>query len=230
MKMTVRSPFAGKPATWQVNDRNGNPSFHVEPRILTPFRAMAVSFLSTVGTIAGIGYGLLSVANADNPDAGMLATAIIVPLIGGVLLRQTLNSLFRKRVRLMLTAQRFSVRTFFGWKHYDRELPHRFALLPHDWLQAEQASNEYRMQQAQLARKPLRKQRWYADSFHVSFDYLGQRNDIMTVYGPKEAVAIATRLKACDDVLDAFARRGQGTPLTPADEWGEQPGAIPETV
>lgn len=86
------------------------------------------------------------------------------------------------------------------------------------------------MQQAQITRKPIRKQRWYANSFHVSFDYLGQRNDIMTVYGQKEAVAIATRLKACDDVLDALARRGQGTPLTPADEWGDQPGAIPETA
>ena len=43
-------------------------------------------------------------------------------------------------------------------------------------------------------------------------------------------MAIVTRLNACDSVLDALARRGQGTPLTPADEWGDQPGAIPETV
>ena len=230
MKMTVRSPFAGKPATWQVNDRHGNPAFHVEPRILTPFRAMMVNFLTSVGVVAGMGYGLISAASADNPTPEMFIAAIAVPAIGGIVLSRTLNSLFRKRVRLMLTPQRFSVRGFFGWKHYDRELPHRFALLPHDWLQAEQASNEYQMQQAQLARKPYRKHRWYSNSFHVSFDYLGQRNDIMTVYGQKEAVAIATRLKACDDVLDAFARRGQGTPLTPTDEWGDQPGAIPETV
>ncbi|MGA7178911.1 MAG: hypothetical protein WBX11_04900 [Thiobacillaceae bacterium] len=230
MKQTLRSPFAGKPRTWQTSDRGGNPAFHVEPRILTPMRAMAVSFLTKLGTIAGIGYALLNVANADHPDAGMLAAAIIIPVIGGIVLHQTLDSFFRKRVRLMLTEQRFSVRGFFGWKHYDRQLPHRFALLPHDWLQAEQAANEYQMQQAQLAHKPYQKQRWYAESFHVSFDYLGQRNDIMTVYGQKEAVAIATRLKACDDVLDAFARRGQGTPLRPADEWGDQPGAIPETV
>ena len=230
MRQTVRSPFAGKPRTWQTTDRRGNPAFHVEPRILTPFRAMMVNFMTSVSVVAGIGYGLLNVANASNPDGGMLASAVIIPLVGGIMLRQTLNSFFRKRVRMTLTEQRFSVRGFFGWKHYDRQLPHRFALIPHDWLQAEQASNEYQMQKAQLSRKPFQKQRWYADSFHVSFDYLGQRNDIMTVYGQKEAVAIATRLKACDDVLDAFARRGQGTPLNPADEWGDQPGAIPETV
>ena len=69
--------------------------------------------------------------------------------------------------------------------------------------------------------------RWFANSFHL-LDYLGQRNDVLTVFGPKEAMAIVTRLNACDNVLDALARRGQGTPLTPADEWGDQPGAIPE--
>jgi hypothetical protein len=230
MNQKVRSPFAGKPATWQVTDRNGLPAFHVEPRVLTPFRAMAVSSLSNLGTLAGIGYGLLTAAGADNPDGGMLVAAIAVPVAGGLMLRQMLDSLLRKRVRIMLTLERFSVRTLFGWKHYDRELPHRFALVPHDSTQAERDEEEFRMQQAQITRKPIRKQRWYADSFHVSFDYLGQRNDIMTVYGQKEAVAIATRLKACDDVLDALARRGQGTPLTPTDEWGDQPGAIPETA
>ena len=52
--------------------------------------------------------------------------------------------------------------------------------------------------------------------------------DFIGIRSPKEAMAIVTRLNACDNVLDALARRGQGTPLTPADEWGDQPGAIPE--
>ena len=29
------------------------------------------------------------------------------------------------------------MKTLFGWKHYDRLLPHRFALLQHDWTQAD---------------------------------------------------------------------------------------------
>jgi hypothetical protein len=43
-------------------------------------------------------------------------------------------------------------------------------------------------------------------------------------------VAIATRLKACDDVLDAFAHRGHGAPMSPDQEWADEPGEIPETV
>jgi hypothetical protein len=41
-------------------------------------------------------------------------------------------------------------------------------------------------------------------------------------------MAIVTRLNACDNVLDALASPDRETPLTPADEWGDQPGAIPE--
>jgi hypothetical protein len=52
----------------------------------------------------------------------------------------------------------------------------------------------------------------------------------MTVYGQKDAVAVAMRLKACDDVLDALMQRGHGTPLDPGKEWSHQPGAIPEEV
>lgn len=228
MQQKVLSPFAGKPATWQVADHNGAPAFRVEPRVLTPLRASVVSLLTKLGGLAAVLYGLVSVVSAHNPTLGMLAGAMAAAAFGTVVLNRALDSLFRKRVRLMLTADRFSVRTLFGWKHYNRELPHRFALFPHDWTQAERAQQEYQMQQAQLAGKPVRKQSLYGNSFHVSFDYLGQRDDFMTIYGEKEAVAVVARLKVCDDVLDALSRHGQGTPLTPEGEWGDQPGAIPE--
>jgi len=221
------SPFAGKPVTRQVADRNGAPAFDVQPRVLTPVRAMAASWLTGLGVAAGLGFGLAGVANAPNADGGMLTAALAVPVVGGFVLYGALRSLFRKRVRVMLTLEQFSVKSLFGWKHYDRLLPHRFALLQHDWAQAEHEQAEFQAAQAQMQRKVIRPARWYARSFHVSFDYVGQRNDVLTVYGQKEAMAIVTRLNACDNVLDALARRGQGTPLTPQDEWGDQPGAIP---
>lgn len=160
----------------------------------------------------------------------MLTAALVVPAVSGFVLYGALRFLLRKRTRLVLTLDQFSVETMFGWKHYDRLLPHRFALLQHDWAQAEQEHAEFQAAQAQRQGKLIRKRRWYANSFHVSFDYIGQRNDVLTVYGQKKAMAILTRLNACDNVLDALARRGQGTPLTPEDEWGDQPGAIPEQV
>ena len=228
MLQKIRSPFAGKPATRQTADRNGAPAFDVQPCVLTPVRAMAASWLTGLGVTGGFGFGLFGVATAPNPDSGMLTAALVVPAVGGFVLYGALRFLLRKRTRLMLTLDQFSVETMFGWKHYDRLLPHRFALLQHDWAQAEQENAEFQAAQAQRQGKLIRKRRWYANSFHVSFDYIGQRNDVLTVYGGKKAMAILTRLNACDNVLDALARRGQGTPLTPEDEWGDQPGAIPE--
>jgi hypothetical protein len=228
MLQKVRSPFAGKPATRQVADHNGAPAFDVQPRVLTPVRAMAAYWLTGLGVVAGLGFSLAGFASAPNPDSGMLTAALVVPVGGGFVLYGALRSLLRKRVRLMLTLEQFSVKSLFGWKHYDRLLPHRFALLQHDWTQAEQEQQEFRAALAQRQGKLIKKQRWFGKSFHISFDYIGQRNDVLTVYGPKEAMAIVTRLNACDNVLDALARRGHGTPLTPADEWGDQPGAIPE--
>jgi hypothetical protein len=228
MTEKLHSPFAGKPATRQVTDRNGAPAFDVQPRVLTPVRAMAANWLTGIGVVAGLGFGLVGVASAPNPDSGMLTAALVVPVVGGFVLYGALRSVLRKRFHLIFTLEQFSVKGLFGWKHYDRLLPHRFALLQHDWAQAEQEQAEFQAAQAQMQRKVIRRARWYANSFHVSFDYVGQRNDVLTVYGQKEAMAIVTRLNACDNVLDALVRRGQGTPLAPEQEWGDQPGAIPE--
>ena len=58
MAPKARSPFAGFPAAWQSYDRDGKPVFHVEPRILTPLRALVLWNLSDLTIFAGIGYGL----------------------------------------------------------------------------------------------------------------------------------------------------------------------------
>ena len=159
MLLKVRSPFAGKPATRQVADHNGAPAFDVQPRVLTPVRAMAASWLTGLGVVAGLGYGLAGVASAPSPDSGMLTAAFVVPVVGGFVLYGALRSLLRKRVRLMLTLEQFSVKTLFGWKHYDRLLPHRFALLQHDWTQAEQEQQEFQAAQAQMKGKLVRRAR-----------------------------------------------------------------------
>jgi hypothetical protein len=230
MAKRIRSPFDGFPAAWQTYDRHGNPVFHVEPRILTPLRAVILSNASDLAVFAGIGYGLWSAFTAENPNVWMFAAAVIIPIALERPIYKTLESFIRKRVRIRLTLGRFSIKRWFGWRNFDRQLPHRFAVLPHDWTQAEQDLEELRQQEAQLKRQPTMRYRLYGESFHVSFDYLGQRNDLMTVYGQKEAVAVAMRLKACDDVLDALMQRGHGTPLDPGKEWSDQPGEIPETV
>src|SRR3984957_13612515 len=96
-------------------------------------------------------------SSAPNPDSGMLTAALVLPVGGGFVLYGALRSLLRKRVRLMLTLEQFSVKSLFGWKHYDRLLPHRCALLQHDWTQAEQEQQEFRAALAQRQGKLIKK-------------------------------------------------------------------------
>jgi hypothetical protein len=56
--------------------------------------------------------------------------------------------------------------TLFGWKHYDRLLPHRFRALAARLTQAEQEQQEFQAAQAQMQGKLVRRARWYANSFH----------------------------------------------------------------
>ena len=60
---------------------------------------MAASWLTGLGVVAGLGYGLAGVASAPNPDSGMLTAAFVVPVVGGFVLYGALRSLLRKRVR-----------------------------------------------------------------------------------------------------------------------------------
>lgn len=230
MAPKARSPFAGFPAAWQSSDRKGNPVFHIEPRILTPFRVGVLRFTSDLTIFAGIGYGLSAAFTAEDSNIWMYAAAVIIPMALERVIYKTLEWFIRKRVSIRMTLDRFSVKRWYGWRHFDRQLPHRFAVLPHDWTQAEQDLEELHQQEMQLKKQPTLRYRLYGESFHLSFDYLGQRNDLMTVYGQKDVVAVAMRLKACDDVLDALMQRGHGTPLDPGKEWSQQPGAIPEEV
>ena len=86
------------------------------------------------------------------------------------------------------------------------------------------------MLKAQKRGKIVQPRRYYQDSYHLCYELLGQRNDITEIYGRPDAQAVLMRLRAIDDVINARARRGDGTAIRPGDQWVEQPGAIPETA
>jgi hypothetical protein len=56
---------------------------------------------------------------------------------------------------------------------------------------------------------------------------MGHRHDVLDVYDKNRALAVLARFKACDDVMDNFARMGDGEVLHPSGQWGEQPGDLP---
>lgn len=231
MASKLRSPFQGKPKTRLKQDRRGIPTVTIMPTVLTPLRAKVADRLATGTAVVQMIWSLLAVYELPQPELLHWGAAAIIPWLCRPVYRVLYRAIARKKTTIVMTPDEFRIPGFWRWKRFDRQLPHQFALLPHDKARTEQRQHEVKTRQAQLNGRAIDKKPYYAESFHISFEYLGQRNDVVTVYGQKDARAILSRLKACDAVMDSFARSGgNGVALRPEDEWGEQPGAIPEEV
>ena len=226
MTKKIISPFDDEPLTERFTEKNGDMAFRVKPLVLTPERVKLARFLaglSTFGLMVGGFYAL-----TDKPDVTIwLWLAILLgPVLAFPLLNGFWQSSFYITIEIILTTDQFKFRSQGRWQIYDRRLPHKFALILHDKTQAEKDANELAVRQGQAHGQVIAPKRYYGDSFHLSFEYLGQRNDVLTVYGHKEALEILNRLKACDEVLDGEIHMGDGTALDPEDQWTDQPGGI----
>jgi hypothetical protein len=67
--------------------------------------------------------------------------------------------------------------------------------------------------------------RYYTRSYVVTYDYLGQRHDIVVMMGKKEASALHARLVLCDRLLDAERNRRDAA-LTTGPDWAPETGVI----
>ena len=226
MSKKIVSPFDGEPLTEQFTDKSGNTGFRVTPKVLTPLRVKLAEFLGSISALGLMGGGLYALVNAHHPADWLWGAAFFGPLLAYPLLNWFWRLLLYKETRLVLTIDQFKFRSWIGWKIYDRKRAHKFTMLLHDKTQAEKDAHELRIRQGQARGQVIANKRYYTDSYHLSFEYLGQRNDVLTVYGRKEALAILARLKACDERLNNLARMGDGVPLAPEDQWNEQPGDI----
>jgi hypothetical protein len=145
------------------------------------------------------------------------------------LIEKLWRDFFRRQIVMDLTPDQFRVRRSLFWTRYDRSLSHRFALYAHDKTRQEALDAQFKEKKAEKRGRVIQLRRYHQESRHLSFDYLGQRNVIADIYDIREAQAIQKRLAAIDDVLDAYTKHGDGTPLKPDDQWVKQPGEIPDT-
>lgn len=226
----VKSPFDGEPRTVHGTDDNGNPALFVTARAVTPLRARIADACTAIAILHcwGIGLTMLQREAQDAISIGLMVGFIAAPVLARSAIRRFCHDCLAKTSEVAFTERTFAVRRPDGWEVYDRQLPHRFALIAHDRAQAERDQHDYEKQQASINRAAVMPTRYYGDSFVLSFEHLGQRNDVLVVYGPKQAQAILARLTLCDNIMDAQLQKGKGVPLEPADQWGRQPGDIPE--
>ncbi|GAB3326701.1 hypothetical protein [Haliea atlantica] len=219
------SPFAGEPYTENLVGVKG---YRVRPCELSPEgikRAEAIGTILAM-VIWGIAIFLLTGIKPESGlawYAGLFGPALAYPL----LIKMALAGQRREAV-FDFTADTFSVWTGRQWLHYDRTLKHRFVMMTHDRAREEEEERELQRASAQKQGRAVNPKRYYADSYHIILQYMGQRHDLMTVYDKKRASAVLARLKVCDEVMDNALKMGEGEAMTPGDQWDNQPGDLPD--
>jgi hypothetical protein len=226
---TNRHPLDGNPPTREETDGNGNPEFHVNARVLTPLRAKAADQLGALTAFGGAVAAFLTATNHDySPVVAALGAMAVWSLQS--LLAKPWREALRRKVELVVTKDEFRFRRLFRWISFDRALEHNFALVVHDRAREERDRNELEMLKAQQQRKVAQPKRYYQESYHLTYQLLRQRNDITAIYGLPEARAMLARLRAIEDTINARARRSDGSPSKPGDQWFDGPGPIPDTA
>lgn len=222
---TLKQPFEGEPHTEEVSANDGSAEFYITVQEFTPLRARMADIadlmigLYVAFVIVGV---ILHTQRLD--WANFIGGLIFFGLYSGA--RPDLRDSWRKTTKLRLGGQHIAIWQDGGWACFDRKLPHRFGILHHDYAPMEKLKYEYERQKAAMDRKVLFRKPYYGDSFIVCLEYLGQRHDLLTVYGRKEASAVVARLQACDEIIESRLRQGRGAPIDPADQWGHQPGDL----
>lgn len=224
----ARSPFRGKPTTCDLHHRDGSlRGYRVTAEYLTPLRAKIADYSAKGLVAAAMAAGFIAATHEQPNNDALLLGSLIIPPLSYPLARFLLRSELRKSTTCEITADTFRINGMLGWKTYDRNLPHRFAILEHDKAQRERDAHELADRKAMQKGKVLKQTKYYQEGWHVVFEYTLQRIDIADVYGLKDARAIQARLAGCAQVMDALAGNGNGPAMIPAHQWSDAPGDIP---
>lgn len=180
----TRSPFRGKPMTWTLYNRDRSlRGFRVKLEYLTPLRAK-IADGAAIASAIGAMVGVIQIAPALPPqNEGLVIVAALAPAAAYPMIKFFYRRALRKSTLVEITRDLFRINGLFGWKTYDRNLPHRFALMQHDNAQEEWEDCEFAARKAAMKGKVLRETKYYQDSRHVVFDYVLQRIDVADVYG-----------------------------------------------
>lgn len=216
MPIRYKNPLAGKPYTSTFETAGGRKGYKVLPYELTPLCAMIVD---KVSVFAATLFAILLAVKAFQSSGTSYGIEHALTFLGFVLVvyvatREFLRGALRKPSRIVFHDQTIAVGLWPFREFYDRNIEHSFALIQHD-----EADTEQRL--ASQKQKP-----YFRDSYHVILMYAGQRNDVLTVYGRKEAIAILQRLIYCDRALNDDTNMPGGHKPTPELEWKQAPGGL----
>lgn len=224
MRTKARTPFDGGPVTHHGRDAEGVPQTTVIAAAVGPWRAKLFDGLSLTSAIGITALTVYEIALAGGASTAGLLGTLALPFATHFGLKHALRLACPNRVPIVFTPERLSFRRFWGWRHFDRSIPHRFALIPHDRTEREKLWLEFVERKFRHKWWCWSRRRYFGESYHLIYEYQGQRNDILSIHRHRKAVALLARLQACDQEIEAKARTGRGVAHDPADEWSRQPG------
>ena len=223
-KQRTISPFEGEPHTLPMLNENGQPGFMVKIHETTPEGAKKADSRATLRVFM-LFCLCLFIVPPGNPVwfAGLIAPIYMRKRFVRSFLRK-----FAKTTEVIFTPTEFHIKRKNGWEIYDRTLTHSFAKIDHDLARDERDEHARLAQRDQMNRKVIARKRYYDESYHIIFMYMGQRIDVADVYDQKRATAVRARLKACDKMMDTKNQMGEGEVLSPGDQWRQTPGDLPD--
>lgn len=231
-KPKVEKLFSGWPDT--KFNKNG---VRISARYFTPGRKKFADYVAALLGLAGMGLG--AYLGSENGNENEFFIGFFTGTFVGILFGFLLGNYFKKRTEIEFTPEVIRVPSGFGFKNYDRNVPHGFNAVLHEKAQAEEEAeiNERYEKEAKYARQGRqtprihRKDKYYRNSYHVFMEYLGERVYLADVFEKKKAEALLVRLQGVDQVMQAGEQAmpphsGQGRgerSKEPASPFGERP-------
>lgn len=207
-------PTDGFPKTRKIPLSDGTQGYIITPRVLTPLRVRVADALAAL-TTPGLGYLVYGIGTTLlRLEPGLVLYVVFsVFWLFYLVLRFFCRLLLKKQAEFRMSKDRFSVKTLFGWRHFDRNFARKYKAIKHDELDRQQGKLELKKLRGQPAARTGEKVQLYRESAHLVYEYSGQRYDILSIYGLNDAESIAARLRFCDADLDGEIAH------TPSEQW-----------
>ena len=227
--MRTESPLKGWPKTKPLHDKEGNElGFRVRAKYLTPGRAkFSETLIHLISACALIAYIWAMVAERLGGWQENLTVGAAWVVMGSLLFASRFalgRFFFGKVTKLEFLPDTIRIKNGFRFRNYKRTLPHAFDIAIHD--RAEDEENAEREAAIKNKDNESERRKFYRRGFHVIFRYAGQRVDVASVYGRKEAEALLVRLQLLDQLMDA-ASGDVSSPVfaEPDKQYGARPEA-----
>lgn len=220
------SPFKGGPTTNIKRCKDGEPKIAVSIDALTPLRARIANWTAGSAGIAGVGGGLYAIFTEGTYTGEAFGTVSALAIAAIPVTRLALGFLLKSKSHVTFSATHIEVTKLTGTRRFERAHPHAFALLTHDKTKGEEERHAFLDRKRPPQWWSLQRKKYYGKSFHVVLTYLGERHDILTVYGRKRATKIQSRLQACDVVMSGIDFGNSGTALSPERDWATDAGGL----